>query len=81
MDVIRGQCEAINERNPAGVAIHYADNYEMVVHQGDGRAGRRPHSRGLRSLRPVFTMRKGMIVLQEFFWDHADALEAAGLSE
>ena len=29
----------------------------------------------------VFTMRKGRIVLQEFFWDHAEALEAAGLSE
>jgi ketosteroid isomerase-like protein len=29
----------------------------------------------------VFTMRKGKIVVQEFFWDHAEALEAAGLSE
>lgn len=27
----------------------------------------------------VFTMRKGTVVLQEFFWDHDDALEAAGL--
>ena len=26
----------------------------------------------------VFTMRKGKIVFQEFFWDHAEALEAAG---
>jgi ketosteroid isomerase-like protein len=29
----------------------------------------------------VFTMRKGKIVVQEFFWDHAEALEAAGLSD
>ncbi len=29
----------------------------------------------------VFTMRKGRIVYQEFFWDHAEALEAVGLSE
>ena len=29
----------------------------------------------------VFTVRKGMIVYQEFFWDHAEALEAVGLSE
>jgi ketosteroid isomerase-like protein len=29
----------------------------------------------------VFTIRKGRIVLQEFFWDHAEALEAAGLRE
>ena len=28
----------------------------------------------------VFTVRKGRIVLVEFFWDHAEALEAAGLS-
>lgn len=27
----------------------------------------------------VFTMRNGRVVLQEFFWDHDDALEAAGL--
>ena len=29
----------------------------------------------------VFTVRKGKIVYQEFFWDHAEALEAVGLSE
>ena len=29
----------------------------------------------------VSTVRKGRIVYQEFFWNHAEALEAAGLSE
>ena len=29
----------------------------------------------------VFTVRKGRIVYQEFFWDHAEALETLGLSE
>ena len=29
----------------------------------------------------VFTVRKGKIVYQEFFWDHAEALETLGLSE
>jgi hypothetical protein len=29
----------------------------------------------------VITLRKGRIIYQEFFWDHAEALEAAGLSE
>ncbi len=29
----------------------------------------------------VFTMRKGRIFYLEFFWDHAEALEAAGLQE
>jgi len=29
----------------------------------------------------VFTVRKGRIVYQEFFWDHAEVLETLGLSE
>ena len=29
----------------------------------------------------VYTVRKGRIVAIEFFWDHAEALEALGLSE
>jgi ketosteroid isomerase-like protein len=29
----------------------------------------------------VFTVRKGRILHQEFFWDHAEALETLGLSE
>ena len=29
----------------------------------------------------VFTVRKGLILHQEFFWDHQEALEAAGLRE
>jgi len=29
----------------------------------------------------VFTLRNGRIILQEFFWDHDEALEAVGLSE
>ena len=29
----------------------------------------------------VFTVRKGRIFAIEFFWDHAEALEAVGLSE
>jgi ketosteroid isomerase-like protein len=29
----------------------------------------------------VFTVRKGRILGMEFFWDHAEALEAVGLPE
>jgi ketosteroid isomerase-like protein len=29
----------------------------------------------------VFTVRKGLIFQQEFFWDHAEALETLGLRE
>ena len=32
-------------------------------------------------LTSVFTVRKGRIFGMEFFWDHAEALEAVGLSE
>src|SRR3954462_11886359 len=29
----------------------------------------------------VFTVRNGLILFQEFFWDHAEALEALGIAE
>jgi hypothetical protein len=29
----------------------------------------------------VYTMRKGKFLVIEHFWDHAEALEAVGLSE
>ena len=29
----------------------------------------------------IYTIRKGRIVYDEKFWDHAEALEAVGLSE
>jgi hypothetical protein len=29
----------------------------------------------------VSTYRKGKVILVEFFWDHAEALETLGLSE
>jgi hypothetical protein len=32
-------------------------------------------------LTAVYTVRKGRIFYQEFFWDHAEALDAVGLSE
>jgi ketosteroid isomerase-like protein len=32
-------------------------------------------------LTDVITVRKGRIRGHEYFWDHAEALEAAGLSE
>ena len=32
-------------------------------------------------LTALYTVRNGKILYQEFFWDHAEALEAVGLSE
>ena len=42
-------------------------------------AGHGPESN--MELTGVYTVRKGRIVYLEFFWDHAEALEAVGLSE
>jgi ketosteroid isomerase-like protein len=41
--------------------------------------GRRPESNI--ELTVVWTVRNGKISLIEYFWDHAEALEAVGLSE
>jgi ketosteroid isomerase-like protein len=32
-------------------------------------------------LTSIYTVRRGKVVMIEFFWDHAEALEAVGLSE
>jgi ketosteroid isomerase-like protein len=32
-------------------------------------------------LTALFTLRKGKVINQEFFWDHSEALETLGLSE
>ena len=42
-------------------------------------AGRGPEAN--MQLTAVFTVRKGKVFASEFFWDHAEALEALGLSE
>jgi ketosteroid isomerase-like protein len=39
------------------------------------------HGPELMEMTGVYTIRDGAIIAGEFFWDHAEALEAAGLSE
>ena len=29
----------------------------------------------------IFTLRRGKVIYQEYFWDHTDALKAVGLEE
>ena len=41
--------------------------------------GRGPES--VMEMTVVYTLRKRRVLYQEFFWDHAEALEAVGLSE
>ena len=51
----------------------------VVVRQVWHAAGRGPEAH--LEMTNVITVRKGRIVHQEFFWDHAEALETLGLSE
>ena len=57
--------------------IHAADRVavRMIWHG----VGRGPDSN--MELTAVYTVRNRRILFQEFFWDHAEALEAVGLSE
>jgi ketosteroid isomerase-like protein len=62
---------------PIGDFIHAADR--VVVRFVWHGAGRGPETD--LEMTQIITVRKGKIVNQEFFWDHAEALEAVGLSE
>ena len=62
---------------PISDFIEAADR--VVVRQVTHAAGRGPEAQ--MEMTNVVTLRKGRITYQEFFWDHAEALEAAGMSE
>jgi ketosteroid isomerase-like protein len=51
----------------------------VVVRFAWGGGGQGPDVR--MEITGLYTVRKGRNVTQEFFWDHAEALEAVGLSE
>ena len=61
---------------PIGDFIDAADR--VVVRQVWRGAGHGPDLNMEATL--VFTMRKGRVFYQEFFWNHAEALEAVGVS-
>jgi uncharacterized protein len=62
---------------PTGDFIEVGDR--VAVRQTWRGAGHGPEAN--MEMTVVFTMRKGKIVYQEFFWNHAEALEAVGLAE
>jgi ketosteroid isomerase-like protein len=67
----------INEVDPVSDFIDVADRVVVrVIWRGVGRG---PDSN--MEMTSVFTVREGKIFAIEYFWDHARALEAAGLSE
>ena len=66
----------INKVDPVGAFIDVADRVVVrVIWRGVGRG---PDSN--MEMTSVFTLRDGKIFAIEYFWDHAKALEAVGLS-
>jgi len=82
-EAVMGQWEQLRETwdadevEPIGDFIDAADR--VVVRQAWRGAGHGPSLN--MEMTNVFMVRNGRIVNQEFFWDHTEALEAAGLSE
>ena len=82
-EAVMGQWEQLRETwdadevEPIGDFIDAADR--VVVRQAWRGAGHGPSLN--MEMTNVFTVRNGRIVYQECFWDHAEALEAAGLRE
>ncbi len=82
-EAVMGQWEQLRETwdadevEPIGDFIDAADR--VVVRQAWRGAGHGPSLN--MEMTNVFMVRNGRIVYQEFFWDHTEALEAAGLRE
>ena len=65
-----------------GVIEELIDAGEIVVARARAHlTGERSGLEGDMQFSQVLTFRKGKVVLVEFFWDHQEALEAAGLRE
>ena len=62
---------------PVGSFVHHGDR--VAVKQVWHGAGFGPEAK--LEFTVLYTLRKGRIVFVEYFWDHAEALEAVGLSE
>jgi len=68
------------DADAAELLSDFIDAADRVVVRVDWRgAGHGPESN--LELTGVYTVRNGKIRTIEFFWDHAEALEAVGLSE
>ena len=78
------QLEQLRETWDADAVELISDFFELATESSCGSiwrgAGQGPEVEH-RSSRASYTVRKGRIVSIEFFWDHAEALEAVGLSE
>jgi ketosteroid isomerase-like protein len=66
-----------NELEPLSDPVDAADR--VVVRLAWHGAGQGPEANF--EFTVVYTLRKGRVVYQETFWNHAEALEAVGLSE
>jgi ketosteroid isomerase-like protein len=92
----RGDMDAFVALWDDDVVLRAADGWRMRAHMTGPRFPQSPHRRsapcafrerqapeleGDMRFSQVTTFREGKVVLAEFFWDHHDALKAAGLSE
>jgi ketosteroid isomerase-like protein len=76
-DQLREWASASQTIEPIGDFIDGADH--VVVRQIWRGAGLGPETD--MEITNLFTLRRGRIFYQEFFWDHVEALEALGLQE
>jgi len=81
-DTVIGQWERMRDlwdEDDVELLTEYVDSADRVaVHMTwRDREGSEPDSEAT----GIFTIRDGKIRIAEFFWDHAEALEAMGLSE
>ena len=76
-DQLREWASASQVLEPISDFIDHADH--VVVRQIWRGVGVGPETD--MELTNVVTVRRGKVIYQEFFWDHAEALETLGLSE
>jgi ketosteroid isomerase-like protein len=82
-DTVVGQWERMREswdEDEVEMLTHYIDATDRVAVRMIWRE-RADGSQAESEATGIFTIRNGKIRVAEFFWDHAEALEAAGLSE
>ena len=80
-DAVVGQFERVREAFDTDTVepVSFIDAADrVVVRQLWSGAGHGPESK--MEFTVIYTLRKGKVFLVEYFWDHAEALEALGLS-
>jgi ketosteroid isomerase-like protein len=83
-DTVVGQWEQMRDTwdsDEVEMRASYIDAADRVAVRMVWRGGRDGASADMGEATGVFTIRNGKVRVAEFFWNHAEALEAVGLSE